>query len=400
VQKGEIITYTITYANSGTDALLDATLSDVLPTNTTFVSASDGGTFDGSSINWNLGQLAAGSSGTVTSSVRAIDSVVDGDIVTNVAYLDSSNASPVAATVSVPVLGAASLQISKTANIDLVSPGEQVVYSIDYTNTGNATATGITIEDAIPALTTFVSASGNGTLTNGVVNWSPADLAPGESASVTLTVAIDATAANNTVINNTASINSSGTSPVSASKAVTVFDPVAAIPVLQVDLTPDRPEINAGEEVSYAVDYGNIASADALDLKIVAFLPANVVFVSASTGGVYQSSGSAQWISWDMGTLPGGQTGQAEYRVRHIDSSTALGGNQFSATNEVINALVSASASNTLPITNDTDTATVLVRPAVVPPVEVMPVDTLNPWALLLMMMLLMIPAYRRIKTH
>ena len=143
-------------------------------------------------------------------------------------------------------------------------------------------------------------------------------------------------------------------------------------------LTPDRREISAGEEVSYAVDYGNIATADALDLKIVAFLPANVAFISASTGGVYQSSGSAQWISWDKGILPGGQTGQTSYRVRHIDSSSARGGNQFSATSEVINALVSVSASNTLPITNDSDSAIVLVRQPEPEITEVIPVPTLD----------------------
>ena len=39
-------------------------------------------------------------------------------------------------------------------------PGETLVYTLTYENTGNADATGATITDALPALTTFVSPTG------------------------------------------------------------------------------------------------------------------------------------------------------------------------------------------------------------------------------------------------
>ena len=138
-----------------------------------------------------------------------------------------------------------------------------------------------------------------------MVAWNLADLSPGSSQSVTLTVQVDADAPTNTEINNTASLNGENTLPVSASRAVVVFDPVDGTPVLRIQLTPDPDSIMAGEDIVYTAAFQNETRAEALDVEIVALLPSSVAFVSADNGGTPQSVNGVTQVYWDIGSLAG-----------------------------------------------------------------------------------------------
>ncbi len=59
------VTFTLSYSNSGPGPGLGIQLTDTLPVNATFVSATGGGTFSGGTVTWNLGDLASGASGSV-----------------------------------------------------------------------------------------------------------------------------------------------------------------------------------------------------------------------------------------------------------------------------------------------------------------------------------------------
>ncbi len=63
------VTFTISYSNGGPGVALAVVLRDPLPAGTTFVSATGGGTFDGTRVNWNLGNLGVGESGSVSFTV-------------------------------------------------------------------------------------------------------------------------------------------------------------------------------------------------------------------------------------------------------------------------------------------------------------------------------------------
>ncbi|MBI3072170.1 MAG: DUF11 domain-containing protein [Deltaproteobacteria bacterium] len=81
--------------------------------------------------------------------------------------------------------------------------GSSITFTISYGNTAGGTAEGAVIKDAIPAGTTFVSATGGGTFASGVVTWTLGDLAPGASGSVSVTVSVasDGTYTNEALLN-------------------------------------------------------------------------------------------------------------------------------------------------------------------------------------------------------
>ncbi|MDP3154170.1 MAG: Ig-like domain-containing protein [Archangium sp.] len=66
-------TFTINYTNAGPGAVFAASLVDVLPTGTTFVSATGGGVHAAGTVTWTLGTLAKNATGSVTVTVTSAE---------------------------------------------------------------------------------------------------------------------------------------------------------------------------------------------------------------------------------------------------------------------------------------------------------------------------------------
>ena len=70
VVPGATMTYTIGWAVNGNTTATNATVTDAIPANTTFVAADNGGTFAANAVTWNLGTQQPGANGTVTVTVK------------------------------------------------------------------------------------------------------------------------------------------------------------------------------------------------------------------------------------------------------------------------------------------------------------------------------------------
>jgi len=134
------------------------------------------------------------------------------------------------------------LNISKTDSPDPVVAGSNLTYSLSFSNTGNAAATGVVITDVVPANTTFVSATGGGMLgTGGVVSWSIGTLAAGATGSVQMVVRVASPLPNGTLISNgTYSIGSNETATATGPPVTTT---VITLPVLAIDLDVSTPTV-------------------------------------------------------------------------------------------------------------------------------------------------------------
>src|SRR5439155_20588670 len=82
-KPGETITYTLAYSNTGTGAATNVSITDVVPSQTTFVSATGGGVLTGVVVTWNLGGIAAGGSGSVQFTVTVNSGTAAGVIISN-----------------------------------------------------------------------------------------------------------------------------------------------------------------------------------------------------------------------------------------------------------------------------------------------------------------------------
>ena len=211
------LVYTLRYANDSSVAVANAGIVDTLPTGVTYVSCTGGCSVAGGQVTWALGTLAGGASGSVQLTVT-VNSGYPTSSLTNSATLAGLDPSgnPVSqsasATVSVPVSGATApaFAFTKAASAAQVAPGANVVWTLAYTNYGNASANGVTISDPLPAGFTYVSSTGGGVQSGGTVTWNIGTVAAGGSGSVTVTARADNPFISFNPATNTASLNWTG----------------------------------------------------------------------------------------------------------------------------------------------------------------------------------------------
>jgi uncharacterized repeat protein (TIGR01451 family) len=322
---GTNITYTIVLTNNGPSDAQTVSWSDALPANTTFVSLA-------APAGWTTSTPAVGSPGTATASnplltatasatftliVKVSSSTPGGTTIMNTATAASTTTDPVgsnnASTTSTSITNSADLTIVKTGPT-VAGPGLNVTYTIVLTNNGPSDAQAVSVTDAIPANTTFVSFAAPGGWTTstpvvgatGTVTTTNALLVAGSSATFTLVVNVNSSASVGTIITNTATATSATpdpTSPNSSTSTATVATGIADLSVTKTS-SPNQPQIPANTDVTYTITVTNLGPASASGVTLTDTIPANMTFVSAtSTQGSCTGTGP---VTCNLGTVNSG----------------------------------------------------------------------------------------------
>ncbi|MEY2482408.1 MAG: hypothetical protein QOK24_936 [Verrucomicrobiota bacterium] len=230
---GSDVTYTITVYNNGPDNAANATLTDTLPSGTTFVSLS-------SPAGWSCSTPNVGAGGTVSCSNPSLAVTNDtftlkvnipantaaGTTFTNQATVSSSTFDPTdenntaSAATTVPGVSA-DMAVTKFGNLSQAFADSDVTYTIQVTNFGPDTATNAELFDSLPGDMTFVSlaaASGWSCTTpsvgtGGSIVCTNASFAAGASSTFTLVGHIPPGKSAGTTYNNTATVSSSTSDP-------------------------------------------------------------------------------------------------------------------------------------------------------------------------------------------
>jgi uncharacterized repeat protein (TIGR01451 family) len=157
---GSVLDYTIVVTNTGTTSETGVKVTDPIPANTTFLSATGGGTFNSSqnAVIWTVGTMTAGSSVTLSFKVTIVPGASVGEVITNRANYESTQttflrASPASTTVTGP-----NITFAKTGTIS-ATPGSRLTYRLTVTNSGTGPGTNIVVTDLFPTGTTYVASS-------------------------------------------------------------------------------------------------------------------------------------------------------------------------------------------------------------------------------------------------
>ena len=156
VALGQTLTYSITITNAGPDEATGVVLTDDLPLDMSFVSASAGCTAAGRTVTCTVGAIPG--AGNVVIQIVVLASATGTQI--NVAHVTADNDLNDGnnfATENTEVVVLADLSITKVDDRDPVTAGESLTYTLTVTNSGPNDATGVILNDTLPQGMTFAS---------------------------------------------------------------------------------------------------------------------------------------------------------------------------------------------------------------------------------------------------
>ena len=338
VEPGDVLEYSVSFSNVGTDGAVDTVLTDAIPSGTTYlpgsleiVSGANAGALtdaagdDQAEYDSGAGQVvfrlgvggtssaggsfAPGASSTARFRATVDPSAADGDVVSNTAGLayssqtlgtDYTGSSPAA---DVTVSRQADLSVTKSSVPDPFSAGSSLTYTAVVTNNGPADVVSASVTDTLPApLAGFAwtcspgctPAAGTGNVSTQV------DLTSGASATVTIsgtvpggttgpianTVSVappagtvDPTPGNNTATN---------TNPGGGTSGGGTQQPPSPSPPPQADVSIVKSgpaSANVGDTVTFVLVARNAGPAEATGVVIKDTLPAGMELVSSAISG-------------------------------------------------------------------------------------------------------------------
>jgi uncharacterized repeat protein (TIGR01451 family) len=231
VLPGAAFTYTLTAGNNTGLELTNLVITDTVPANATFVSASDGGTLTAGVVHWTVpGPVAAGALLLRTFTVAAADlngaQIVNDDYGAQAAnWLTPTVGSPVVTSIYLPPTN---IRVSKSGP-SLAIPGETVVYTLIVSNNSARDAEDVLLTDALPPGINYV-ADDIGTPSSpstGVYVWNLGTIPAGAEATYQLTGAVKGTVTSGTVLTNQVQVSTtteeSNLTDNSASLATSVY---------------------------------------------------------------------------------------------------------------------------------------------------------------------------------
>jgi len=322
------LTYAIHVSNAGDEPISEISVVDEIPDLTSYVpgSANLGGIYDAETgrITWMIPSLGIESSEMLTFQVKIDAEAPDSSWINNVASIVAPimlDSDPAVTIVRVPT-GGEDLIIVKAVDLTVAAPADTLHYSLNVTNTGEETVDDVLIADTLSSLITLVpgSITGGGTYDaeTRVVSWTLASIAAAASVPLSFAVTIDAEVPDDTDILNRANILAPV--PIAGNQVVTTI----RRDVFTLTKSVDKPNATNTDTLTYTIHYANTAGKTKLSVIIIDGLAPHLVYIpgSASFGGTYD--GETRTLTWNLGDLAEGASGDLTFRARLSDDVVNL----------------------------------------------------------------------------
>ena len=322
VVPGTNDTYTITVTNNGPSTVTGATVSDVLPVGSAFVSATGGATYNAgtNTVSYTTGTLnPAGVSSfdiTISISPTLTGTLSNTAVVSPPSGVTDSNPNNNSSTDSDTLTPQVDVSVTKVDNVGgssiipatgHLTAGDSLIYTITVTNTGPSTATNVVVTDPVtqpvtlpPNLTPIIGDtwSGNGkTNVSGDIHDTIASLAPGASVVYTVTATTDSKAPGQAMTNTvtvTPDATDNDTTPANNTASDTdALNPKATPYDVSVTKDDGVTTVLPGSTTTYTIVVTNNSSVNAApNVGVSDLIPAGVASFSWSGDGQTNVSGA------------------------------------------------------------------------------------------------------------
>jgi uncharacterized repeat protein (TIGR01451 family) len=326
--EGDTVTFTITLTHAaGTVPATGVSLVDALPAGLSHADDTPSqGSFDVPSGVWSVGTLAPGAVATLELEALVEPGTATTTLTNTVGaiQLDQADRNPGndSAAAAVVVKNDTDVQVTKV--VDQASPkeGTTVTFTISVLNVGPALATGVQIDDLLPAGTTHVSNNPSAGFYDSMTGaWTIPALLAGAPNIATLDVfaQIDGGTAG-TTIQNTATLTALDQNDLNAGND---SDSASVTPAPSTDLavtvTVDDAAPVRRQPVAFEVTIANVASLPATGVSLAINVPAGLTLEAAapSTGSFDAGTGA-----WSVGSVDVGQSHSLEL-VASVDPTSA-----------------------------------------------------------------------------
>ena len=360
---GDTITYQITASNTGNRTTANALLTETVPISTTFNSGV-------STIGWtclptnNAGSTCTYSVGSLSGTPDAVNFAVDvipsmpagATEISNSVTFSADGVSSAQASDTTPITSAAALNLTKDDSDATVTPGNSVVYQLDYGNTGNQDAALVELTETVLAETTFDAA-------NSTVGWSCLpDINPGSTCTYSVGTlggndsgSVDfALLLNNPVSDTITQLDNTASASADNAQTVNAQDSTPIIASVSLRMVKSDGDITASLEriVSYSLIYFNDGDRNAVGVELTETVPDNTTFQPLSSTPGWNctpdnSAGSS--CSFTVGDLAGGGKLVTFFAVK-VDATLDISVTELSNT-ATVNATNAPSSSSDTELT-------------------------------------------------
>jgi uncharacterized repeat protein (TIGR01451 family)/fimbrial isopeptide formation D2 family protein len=296
----EEVVFTLTARNDGPSDATGVAVTDALPADLTFVSATPSlGAYDSTSGLWTIGALPSGSQATLQLRVRT---TTEGSA-TNLAIKTAGdqidpNTSNNSAGITLTSLRSADVRVQTTVNTPSANVGDTVTFKVIVSNAGPSDATALRIIDPLPPSLELVEA----TVTSGAYDpeygiWELGALALNAEATLTIQARIVYAG---TIVNEARKTlqGEHDPNPANDASGATLNGVGADIQVVKTLATTSN--VRVGEELVFFITATNNGPSPATGVRVRDLLPEGLAYLSASaTQGVYVP----QTGVWEIGAL-------------------------------------------------------------------------------------------------
>ncbi len=315
---GSIITYVVSVFNSGPFTSTGAVVSDVMPFQADAITATfnvPGGASgvcpitpatSGDAFVCTLGDIPPGVTVLITSTAKIDAATPLGADLTNKASLTltsfDSDYTDNTTTFETEIDTRADLEVNKTGPATATA-GEQITYTIVFTNNGPSYASNVDVKDLLPPGVTFDSGtSSQGLCVNAICQLN--EVAPGTPITmvITGTVGSDVTGP----ITNTAQAFSATTDDNKANNSDTAPTTVNARTALQIAKRDLTDPVYAGGSYFYEIVITNTGPSDAANTVVTDTLPTVLTVLGVSPECTFSNAGSPSTVSCAVGSFPAG----------------------------------------------------------------------------------------------